>query len=425
MIVTGMEIILVIAETAALAWAGSITAYLAILSLLSLAARRSPPRPPGNPSRFAVVVPAHNEETTIERTLGSLAGLDYPADRVELVVIADNCTDGTAAAARRAGATVLERTDASARGKGYALRWAFDTLLDRSPSFDAFVVIGADSTASPDFLRVMDAHIRAGDEAIQCADLVAPQAGSWSSEITRLGFTLYNFARPLGRGVLGGSAGLRGNGMCFSSALLRRVPWSAYGVTEDLQYGLDLLLAGVKVRFAPGARILATMPAHASNAETQRVRWEQGRLPVRRRYSRILLAAAAKRLSFPILDSWIDLVTPPFVQLTALAAGSFVLHAGLAALFPATFSFWAGAWGAVLLLAAIHVIAGLLSARADARLYLALLHVPRYAAWKFILRRKHPASVTPEDWVRTAREEDAGAAGQRRDRDTISISPHT
>jgi hypothetical protein len=270
----------------------------------------------------------------------------------------------------------------------------------------------------------MDAHIRRGDEAIQCADLVGPRPGSWSSEVTRLGFTLYNFARPLGRGVLGGSAGLRGNGMCFSASLLRRIPWNAFGVTEDLQYGLNLLLAGVRVRFAPSASVLATMPAQAANAESQRLRWEQGRLPVKRMYAGRLLGAAIRKRSFPLLDSWIDLVTPPFVQLMAVVGILFLLHAGLAMLFPGAWPLRAAAWGVVLALGAIHVIAGLVASRADARLYLALLYVPRYALWKFILRRKHPSSRSPEDWVRTTREE-PGPPGSPQNRDTISVSPHT
>lgn len=421
-----MTIILHIVEFALLAAAGTVTAYLALLSVLSLFASKTAPVKAGRVTRFAVVVPAHDEENTVGRTLSSLARLDYPAELFEVFVVADNCADGTADAARRGGATVLERTDAVERGKGHALRWAFDLLLGRSPSFDAFVVIDADSVVSENFLAVMDARVRDGAEAIQANDQVTRNTASWSSEITRLGFTLYNFARPLGRGVLGGSAGLRGNGMCFSAGLLRRLPWNAFGVTEDLQYGLNLLLAGVRVRFAPDAVALATMPAIASNAETQRVRWEQGRLPVKRAYGRKLLAAGLSRMSWTLIDSWIDLVTPPFVHLMAVNAAVAAAHALLAVLFPATFLPYAAAWGGVLAAGLVHVFAGLASARADAGLYLALLHVPRYAFWKLLLRLKHPSSRSPEDWIRTTRETQAdGAGATEHKKDGITITPHT
>lgn len=421
-----METVVHIAEFALVAVAGTLTAYLALLSVLSLFAARRPPVAGGPRTRFAVLIPAHDEEATLGRTLSSLSRLDYPADLYRVFVIADNCTDDTAGAARLGGAAVLERTDPAARGKGHALRWAFDRLLPGQPGYDAFVVIDADSTASANFLDVMDAYLRRGAEAIQSSDQVTRNDASWSSEITRLGFTLYNFSRPLGRGVLGGSAGLRGNGMCFSAGLLRRLPWNAFGVTEDLQYGLELLLAGVRVRFAPAAVVLATMPAIAANAESQRIRWEQGRLPVRRRYARLLLGTGLRRASFRLLDAWIDLVTPPFVQLMAFNGAMAAAHVPAALLLPGVFLPWLAAWGAVFAAGLLHVFAGLASARADAGLYRALLHVPRYAFWKLLLRRKHPPSRSPEDWVRTTRETPAdGSDGRNNKQDGIPVSPHT
>ncbi len=421
-----MTILIHIVEITLLIVLGGLTGYLALLSVLSLFGRRTAPPVTGAPARIAVVIPAHDEERVIGRTLRSVANLDYPADCTETFVIADNCTDGTAAAARNHGATVLERTDDRDRGKGFALRWAFDSLLTREPRWDGFVVIDADSSVSRNFLRVMNAHLRDGAEAIQASDMVEINAGSWSSEITRLGFTLYNFARPLGRGVLGGSAGLRGNGMCFSARLLSGIPWNAFGVTEDLHYGLNLLLRGVRVRFAADATVIATMPAAAENAETQRARWEQGRVPVKRAYAGTLLRAAVAGRSFPLLDAWIDLLTPPFVQLMTLNGLVFTFHVPLWIYLPGLFSGYIGAWAIVIALGLVHVLTGLASAGADARLYLALFHVPRYALWKLFLRRKHSPSRSREDWVRTTRETAGDAAPDPGHHDdNVPVSPNT
>ena len=79
--------------------------------------------------KFAVFIPAHNEEIVIENIVDNLKQLDYPKDCYDIYVIADNCTDNTAAAARAAGANVLERNDSKKRGKGYALQWAFEKIL--------------------------------------------------------------------------------------------------------------------------------------------------------------------------------------------------------------------------------------------------------------------------------------------------------
>jgi 1,2-diacylglycerol 3-beta-glucosyltransferase len=299
---------------------------------------------------------------------------------------------------------VHERVDAGKRGKGYALRWGFDRLLAGEKGYDAFVVIDADTTVSKNLLQVMNHRIGAGASVIQCNDQVEPQPGAWSAESTRLGFTLYNYARPLGRLVLGLSAGLRGNGMCFTAGTLRRLPWDAYSLNEDLQYGLNLLLNGVTVVFAPEATVLATMPSDAAHAETQRARWEQGRFSIIRTYTPRLLWSAAKNRSFKPLDAAIDLLTPPLVNLMGV---SFVLLCVNLVLWEAgitrTGSLSLG-WLLVLLLGFVHVFAGLRAAGADRKLFGALAHVPRYALWKFMLYARLSRRARPGEWVRTFRE---------------------
>src|SRR5215211_4297800 len=89
-----------------------VNAYL--LGLLGAAAWGRRRRPstldlPGGLS-FAVIVPAHDEEASVGETLASLRRVDYPRARVELIVIADNCSDRTAELAGRAGASVWTRT---------------------------------------------------------------------------------------------------------------------------------------------------------------------------------------------------------------------------------------------------------------------------------------------------------------------------
>ena len=68
--------------------------------------------------RTAIVVPAHDEEGVIAETV---SGLLAAAPNALVLVVADNCTDGTAAAARKGGAEVLLRDEPGRRGKGFAL----------------------------------------------------------------------------------------------------------------------------------------------------------------------------------------------------------------------------------------------------------------------------------------------------------------
>src|SRR5581483_6965365 len=116
-------------------------------AVAALGVPRRPAAPPSGRTRLCVVVPAHDEEVSIARCVASLTAQSYPTELYEVVVVADNCRDDTAARAGAAGATVLERHDQSARGKGHALRFGFDHVLRADPAPDAVVVVDADSVA--------------------------------------------------------------------------------------------------------------------------------------------------------------------------------------------------------------------------------------------------------------------------------------
>lgn len=116
-------------------------------------------------NRLAVLVPAHNEQNVIASSVRSILSSDYPRDKFDVYVIADNCTDETASLARAAGALVLERKNKTLRGKQHALKWAFDQInLD---SYDAVVILDADNHIDPGFLAVMDHYLATGYRVIQ------------------------------------------------------------------------------------------------------------------------------------------------------------------------------------------------------------------------------------------------------------------
>src|SRR5918912_609980 len=96
--------------------------YLDMLSVAAMLWRRAP-NPSSPRHRFAILVPAHNEEQLLPRLLRSINALDFPRALYDTHVVADNCSDRTAAVAAAAGAIAHERHDAHLRGKGYALRW--------------------------------------------------------------------------------------------------------------------------------------------------------------------------------------------------------------------------------------------------------------------------------------------------------------
>ena len=141
-------------------WLAASTGYL--LALLAAGARYSDPAPErdaGEPPYLAVLVPAHDEEKGVAAAVRPLVEQDYPSERLDVIVIADNCTDDTAAVAAAAGATVWERHDLSARGKGQALGWALARLRGQPRRPEAVLVVDADCIASANLCAVVAEEI--------------------------------------------------------------------------------------------------------------------------------------------------------------------------------------------------------------------------------------------------------------------------
>lgn len=399
-----INIIIYIVEILLLVIIGSFILYLLILSLNALKYKSIQTFDTKKYRRFAIIIPAHNEENSISRTVESALKINYPEDLWNLYVIADNCTDKTAEISRELGANVFERTDPNERGKGYALRWCIDKLLMNEIKYDAFVVVDADSIVQPNILQVLNYYLENGSEVVQVADLVEPQYDSWSSEITRLGFTLYNYVRPLGRKQFGFSAGLKGNGMCLSTNVLRKVPWSAWSLNEDLEYGLILLLNEVVVNFAPETLVLAAMPKNPKNAETQRTRWERGRYPVIKNYTPKLLKMFLKKRKLIFFDALVELITPPVVNLFLIITLMILINLLLTIFGIISSSVFIFLWIALFILGLFHIFVGLKAVNADKMLYKALLHIPKYVIWKIYLYINFSIKKFKNEWIRTTRE---------------------
>jgi cellulose synthase/poly-beta-1,6-N-acetylglucosamine synthase-like glycosyltransferase len=380
------------------AWLAAGTAYL--LGLVALAARdgSAAPRPSGGqPLSIAVLVPAHDEAAAIGETVAALLAQDYPAARREAIVVADNCTDDTASVARAAGATVWERTDPAQRGKGQALAWALERLWRERPGVDAVAIVDADCRASANLLAAFDAHLRAGAQAVQAVYDVANPDASPSSALRWAGFALMHRVRPRGRRALGLSADLFGTGMAFSAQLLRAHPWRSFSVTEDAEYHLQLLEAGVPVAFAEDAAVESPMPTSESDARAQQLRWESGNSALARRTVPRLALRGIRERDPQLLHAALEQLVPPQTALLALngaatAASGLLRRRRLLALGVLT-----GAGQAA------YVLLGLRVAGAPPAVYRALRAAPRLVLAKLPLFARIGVGRGAREWVRTPR----------------------
>ncbi|HEU5015533.1 MAG TPA: glycosyltransferase family 2 protein [Roseiflexaceae bacterium] len=376
-----------------------LVAYLLLLTIAAwFAPRRTPARNQAPTHRFLFLLPAHNEERLLPGLLENVRQLEYPSSLYAVHVVADNCTDRTAVVAREGGAVVHERFDTTQIGKGYALQWLLQCIWASGEPHDAVIVLDADSVVSSNFLTIMDARMARGERAIQAYYAVRDPEQSWSASLRSVALAALHYLRPQGRSVLGGSTGLKGNGMVFARDIAMQHPWPV-SLTEDIEYHMALIMAGERVMFAPDAVVWAEMPGTLAASHTQNVRWERGRMEMIRRYVPELLAAALRRRSFLLFDAAIEQLIPPF---------SILAMAGVAVLFGALLlGSMLGMGLAIFILAgqAVYVLNGLMLAGVPRKVYQALLYAPLFIVWKLWLYVRVLLGFDRGGWVRTARNE--------------------
>jgi len=376
--------------------------YLLFLAVVHLLARSrevkfSPPE-----KRFAVIIPAHDEEQAIRESIRSIRDSDYPQSLYEIHVVADNCTDRTREAAEAAGARCLVRNDPLRPGKGYALRYAFDTLANQG--YDAFVVIDADTVASPNLLSAFNNRLILGQKVIQCRYLFDNADTNSLSYLLHVGKCIENSLLWESKCRLGFPVILQGNGMCIASEVLDSHPWEAFSITEDTEYSFFLIRNSVRIYFAHETEVSSPPAALYSQTSKQRARWASGNFELSRKHvpRMILDGLKSGRIECvdaaftPILNSKLTLL----MVSTATLAASVFLHFIKAAKVPPTTLIWSGSvFGLVIFYFAVGVAISKFSLR-RARLLLlspvSLLYLSLVSSLA-LLKRKHKI------WVRTPR----------------------
>ncbi len=233
--------------------------------------------------RFALLMPAYNEEAVIGFAVESLTKLKYPRELFKIFVVADHCTDDTKSIAAAAGATVLDHSGPGLKaGKGRALKWAVAQILEAG-GFDAFCYFDADSLAHPDFLEAANNHLAEGVQALQGRQL-AKNTNNLLTRILASGHVVSNRFFQLPKQALGLSATLHGKGMCFTALIARHFPWDETCLTEDIEMQMRLIRHGVRIGWARDAVVYDEEPETIRQYVRRNIRWTSGSLDTTRRH---------------------------------------------------------------------------------------------------------------------------------------------
>lgn len=260
-------------------------------------------------SRFAVLIAARNESAVIGQLIDSIKAQDYPAELVDVYVVADNCTDNTAAVAAAHGATVYKRQNLAQVGKGYALNFLLAKLAQERPEaqYDGFFVFDADNLLDPHYISEMNKVFSNGCPVVTGYRNAKNFGDNWISA----GYGMYFLReseylnRP--RDYLGSSCAVSGTGFLFSSELLEKVGgWHYFALTEDLEFTLDLIGRGEKIAYCNTAILYDEQPTGFKQSVVQRARWMRGLMQIMSRNGSTLLRTLLGAGSFACYDMLIN-----------------------------------------------------------------------------------------------------------------------
>lgn len=272
-----------------------------------------------------VIIPAHNEELIIEGTLLKLKSELGFLNNV--IVVADNCNDKTAAIANEVGAKVIQRKSATHIGKGYALDAGINYLREFSP--EVVIIFDADCEfIKGSFIDLVNC-CKQNDSVIQSEYLMkTTETASIKTRVAEFAWLVKNKIRPQGLSFFNINCQLQGSGMAFPWRIFSSVSFASGSIVEDLELGLKLNSLSEGVFFNSSSKVISYFPDSEKGTQSQRTRWEHGHLASIAMLPKAMMKSLLKgniRSSLTALDAMI----PPTVLWIIILSSCFTVTAFL------------------------------------------------------------------------------------------------
>ncbi|OZG61257.1 N-acetylglucosaminyltransferase [Bifidobacterium lemurum] len=290
--------------------------YQAACIIMSLLAK--PARFPDAPEdrHFAVLISARNEENVIGNLIASIREQTYPGELIDIWLVADNCTDQTAQVGRDLGCHVVERHNTEQIGKGYALSYLLNHMIESGAAerYDAYFVFDADNKLDRRYVAEMNKAYQSGFRILTSYRNSVNLADNWVSSGSALWFIRESRFLNSSRMIFGSSCHVGGTGFMFSREVMQRNKgWKFHLLTEDLEFTMDSILHGDRIGYCGTAILYDEQPVTFAQSWRQRLRWSKGFLQVFRYYGEALIKRAVRERDFSCID--FTLLLCPFTVL--------------------------------------------------------------------------------------------------------------
>lgn len=236
-------------------------------------------KPAKQQHKYAIVIPARNEEAVIANLLNSIKRQDYPAELITTFVVADNCTDRTAEVARANGAICYERFNDTDRTKGFALQFLFERIAEDYgiDSFEGYFVFDSDNLLNKDYVMKMNDSFDAGEKIITSYRNTKNFDENWVASTYAIHWLRSIRFRHRARSVFRLATNIQGTGFLFASELVKD-GWKYTSLTEDRAFTADAVAHGYAISYNDEAEFFDEQPTSLRIALRQRIRWSKGHI---------------------------------------------------------------------------------------------------------------------------------------------------
>jgi cellulose synthase/poly-beta-1,6-N-acetylglucosamine synthase-like glycosyltransferase len=314
-----------------------------VLTLLSIRGRSRLPDPPKLEAwpKVSIHLPFYNEKRVARRLLDACTKLDYPRDKLELIVI-DDSSDGTTEIVKEFESKypgfvkVIHRDDRTGFKAG-----ALQVALQQSAG-EFIALFDADYVPPKDFLKKMIPHLYVDEKVAFAQSRWSYLDGqfSWIAKAISLSIDIYAFVDQRARYVGNLLAHFSGTcGVFRKSAIEDAGGWSADTLAEDLDLSIRMHLKGWRYIYVPTVVCPGEIPASYDNLRHQQFRWAKGFSECLKKHGGSIVRS--NRLNFfQKVEALLHLTTYFFCPLTIIAIVVALLYYSI---FPPSFwlmGFW-------------------------------------------------------------------------------------
>jgi cellulose synthase/poly-beta-1,6-N-acetylglucosamine synthase-like glycosyltransferase len=253
----------------------------------------------------AILIPAHNEEKVIAQTLEAMLALDYPRDRLRIIVINDGSSDRTGEIIR----SFAERDPRvflfdvpegqGGKGKSRALNLGIQQVHE-----EVVAIYDADNTPVPSALRYLVAQLVLHKElgAVLGKFRTVNKNVNLLTRFIHIETLSFQSMLQAGRWQMHNIATLPGTNFVVWTSLIHRLNgWDEEALTEDSELSIRIYQEGFKIKYIPYAVTYEQEPQEWGVWIRQRMRWVRGNNYVISKFFKHIPQFTNKRLAFDLL----------------------------------------------------------------------------------------------------------------------------